>query len=145
MSDEDEDEDEEGDEFDDDGEFGDGMEGGDFGDDGNGGGETSGEAGGDEGGASDKGTKPFVAAIAEMVAQSSDSVEALITEVKCYKLAQNRSFDECLAGVAAALLAMSEPDEGATDKMAKVNSSSNDYLYLYFIRSPVTCNVLYAS
>ena len=33
---------------------------------------------------------------------------------------QNRSFDECLAGVAAALLAMSAPDEGATDKMAKV-------------------------
>ena len=99
MSDEEEDEDEEQDEddFGDDGQFGDGMADGGFGDDDAGAGEAEGAgAAGDgvgvgDGGAEmdgDKGTKPFVAAIAEMVAQSSDSVEALITEVKCYKLAQ---------------------------------------------------------
>ena len=31
-------------------------------------------------------------------------VEALLMEVNCYKLAQNRGFEDCLAGVAAAML-----------------------------------------
>ena len=74
MSDEEEEEeDEDEDEYGNEGGFGDGMEGGDFGEDGTAIGDVgaggSGEAGGEGEMGSDKGTKPFVAAIAEMVSE----------------------------------------------------------------------------
>ena len=60
-----------------------------------------------------------------MVTQSAEagtSMDALITEVKCYKLAQNRSFDECLQGVVAAVMSMAAPTGSAAKTIGVIKS-----------------------
>jgi len=45
--------------------------------------------------------------------EKKDQVESLLLEVNCFKLAQNQSFQHCLAGAAQALLTLASPPQTA--------------------------------
>ena len=68
----------------------------------------------------------FEQAVADIVVTGwakKDPVEALLMEVNCYKLAQNKQFEDCLTGAAAALIAIAAAD---ADTKRGVGSSDGE-------------------